>query len=115
MFYIRKVVYEMEKARKTRTSPKRVTKGKSNKSESSTITIRVDKDLKEEAAELFEDLGMNTSTAINTFLRQSVRENKVPFEIKRNIETENALREVKEGHLETFENFDEFWEDLNED
>lgn len=105
----------MEKARRTRTSPKRLPKGKNNKAESTTITIRVDKDLKEDAAELFEDLGMNTSTAINTFLRQSVRENKVPFEIKRNIETEIALREVKEGNLETFEDFDELWKDLNED
>src|SRR5699024_361760 len=59
------------------------------KAEATTITIRVDKDLKEDAAVLFEGLGMNTSTAINAFLRQSVRENKVPFEIKRNIETEN--------------------------
>lgn len=105
----------MTKAQKTPTSPKRMTKGKTSKAESTTITIRVDKDLKEEAAELFEGLGMNTSTAINAFLRQSVRENKVPFEIKRNIETENALREVQEGNLETSETFDEFWEDLNED
>ena len=89
------------------------------KAEDTTITITVDKDLKEDAAELFEDLGMNTSTAINAFLRQSVRENKIPFEIKRNIETENALREVQENDLKTldelFEDFNDLCEYFNED
>lgn len=88
------------------------------KTDATTITIKVDKDLKEDAAELFEGFGMDISTAINAFLRQSVRENKVPFEIKRNIETENALREVKEGHLKTFdeafEEFNDLFEEFND-
>ena len=53
------------------------------------VTIRVDEDLKKEADSLFSDLGMSLSTAFNIFLRQSVREQQMPFTISRNIP--NAL------------------------
>ena len=45
------------------------------------VTIRLDKDVKENAERLFNDLGMNLSTAINLFARQSLRQGKIPFEI----------------------------------
>lgn len=38
------------------------------------ITLRVDKKLKEDAEELYSELGMSLTTAFNIFLRQSVRE-----------------------------------------
>ena len=43
------------------------------------MSFRVDKDLKEQADELFKSLGMNTSVALNMFLTQSVREQQIPF------------------------------------
>lgn len=45
------------------------------------VTIRLDKEVKENAERLFNDLGMNLSTAINLFARQSLRQGKIPFEI----------------------------------
>ena len=47
------------------------------------VTIRVDEDIKKEADELFDDLGMSFTTAINVFLRQAVREGRIPFQIGR--------------------------------
>lgn len=44
-----------------------------------TSTYRVDAELKQQAAELYESLGMSLNTAINVFLRQSVREQRMPF------------------------------------
>ena len=38
------------------------------------VTIRMDEKLKKEADSLFKDLGMNLTTAINTFIKQSIRE-----------------------------------------
>ena len=38
------------------------------------VTIRIDEDLKEEADQLFDDLGMSFTTAINVFVKQSLRE-----------------------------------------
>ena len=43
------------------------------------MSFRVDKDLKRKADELFRNLGMNTSVALNMFLTQSVREQSIPF------------------------------------
>jgi DNA-damage-inducible protein J len=45
------------------------------------VTIRLDRDVKENAEKLFSDLGMNLSTAFNVFARQSLRQGKIPFEI----------------------------------
>ena len=45
------------------------------------ISIRMDTELKEQAEELFGELGMNISTAFNIFVRQSLRENAIPFQI----------------------------------
>ena len=49
------------------------------------VTLRVDEDLKKQADTLFYDLGMNMSTAFNIFLRQSVREQQIPFQVSRNV------------------------------
>ena len=43
--------------------------------------IKIDADLKQQAQELFADLGMNLSTAINIFLKQAVRERSIPFHV----------------------------------
>ena len=45
------------------------------------VTIRIDEDLKEEADQLFEEPGMSFTTAINVFVKQSLRERRIPFEI----------------------------------
>ena len=46
------------------------------------IHISVDEDLKEQAELLFNDLGLNMTSAINVFLRQAVNEQAIPFEIR---------------------------------
>ena len=50
-----------------------------NMSNAINMSFRVDKDLKKQADELFKNLGMNTSVALNMFLTQSVREQALPF------------------------------------
>ena len=45
------------------------------------VTIRLDKDIKEKAEALFDEFGMNLSTAFNIFARQALRQGKIPFEI----------------------------------
>jgi DNA-damage-inducible protein J len=63
------------------------------------LSIRMDKELKEQAENLFSELGMNMTTALNIFVRQSVRQGKIPFEIslnKPNAETLAALLEIED-------------------
>ena len=45
------------------------------------VTIRLDRDVKENAEKMFNDFGMNLSTAFNIFARQALRQGKIPFEI----------------------------------
>jgi DNA-damage-inducible protein J len=45
------------------------------------VTVRVDKDLKEDADALFERLGLNMSSAFNMFLQKAVNEKTIPFAI----------------------------------
>jgi len=45
------------------------------------VTIRLDRDIKEQAERMFADFGMNLSTAFNVFARQALRQGKIPFEI----------------------------------
>jgi len=46
------------------------------------VNVRMDKDLKKQAEKLFSDLGMNMTTAINVFIRQSINHGGIPFEIR---------------------------------
>jgi DNA-damage-inducible protein J len=45
------------------------------------VNIRIDDTLKEEAERLFEELGMNISTAFTVFIRQALRQRGIPFTI----------------------------------
>lgn len=45
------------------------------------ITIRMDENLKKNADALFDELGMSFTTAINVFVRQALREGRLPFEV----------------------------------
>lgn len=58
--------------------------------------ISIDADIKAKAQELFSDFGLDLSTAINIFLRQSVRENSIPFQIYRDVPNEETVFAMKE-------------------
>ncbi len=62
------------------------------------ISIRMDTELKTQADALFAELGMNLSTAFNIFVRQSLREGRIPFDVslnKPNKETVAAMLEAE--------------------
>lgn len=46
------------------------------------INFRIDDDIKAEAEALFASLGMNTTTALMIFIRQSLTEHAIPFAIR---------------------------------
>ena len=45
------------------------------------VSIRMDKDLKQQAEIIFDQMGMNMTTAITIFTKAVVRQGKIPFEI----------------------------------
>jgi DNA-damage-inducible protein J len=48
------------------------------------VTIRMDENLKKQAEELFSDFGLSFNAAMVMFTKQSIREQRIPFEITRN-------------------------------
>ena len=79
------------------------------------INVRVDTTLKQEAEALFNDLGLNMSSAITMFLRSAINHDGIPFEVRRpapNAETRAALDEYEEmknnpDNYKRYESFDE--------
>lgn len=56
---------------------------------SKNVTIRMEEELRKDAEQLFEQLGMTLSGAITVFLKQAVREQAIPFEIQMNPQSRN--------------------------
>lgn len=82
--------------------------------------IKIDQTLKKESQELFENLGLNLSTAVNMFLRQAVREQAIPFRIGTpipNVETLKAIEDARNGIglSRGFTSVAELMEDLDAD
>ena len=49
------------------------------------LNIKIDRELKTKADKLFNEMGMNLTTAVNVFVRQAVLERAIPFRIDRGI------------------------------
>ncbi len=47
-----------------------------------TMNIRVDSEVKNSAKKVFSELGLDLTTAVNIFFRQSIRENGIPFDLR---------------------------------
>lgn len=62
------------------------------------FSVRMDNDIKKQCEALYGELGVNLTTAINVFLRQSLRAGGFPFNVRLerpNDETVAAMREAE--------------------
>ncbi|MCI8284763.1 MAG: type II toxin-antitoxin system RelB/DinJ family antitoxin [Firmicutes bacterium] len=59
--------------------------------------LTFDDDIKAKAQELFADFGFDLSTAVNIFLRQSVHEDCIPFNIRREAPNADTIAAIKEA------------------
>lgn len=63
------------------------------------ITMRIDAGIKAQLQELVSDLGLDVTTFFTMAAKQAIREQRIPFEVSRDIpnaETLEALKEVQE-------------------
>lgn len=61
------------------------------------LNIRTDAEVKAAAEHIFEQLGLNMSTAVNIFLRQAIRQGGLPFEVKIDVPNEVTAAAINEG------------------
>ena len=59
--------------------------------------ISIDSEVKAEAQELFAEFGMDLSTAINIFLKQSIYERSIPFVIRRSFPNETTQKAMDDA------------------
>ena len=81
--------------------------------------IRIDKELKAQATELFNDLGLTLSQAFTVFLKQAILHHGLPFAVTRPPSKE-LLEAIKEGeelahdpNAKTYASFDELLDELD--
>ena len=71
------------------------------------MKIEIDNKVKKDADKLFKELGLDTNTAINIFLKQSINKRAIPFKVKNeehNFYNKNNVRILKERY-ENYLNF----------
>lgn len=86
-------------------------------------SISLDADVKDKAQTLFAELGLDLSTAVGMFLRQAVREQRIPFEVSLNspnAATIAAMQEVEEmrrspGAYKRYGSFSELLQEVEAD
>lgn len=78
------------------------------------ISIRMDSELKAQADALFAELGMNLSTAFNIFVRQSIREGRIPFDISLNQPNRETIAAMLEAEMIAKDRSVKGYSDLNE-
>ena len=61
------------------------------------LNIRTDTAIKEQAEQIFNELGLNMTTAINLFLRTAIREHGIPFELKLDVPNDTTAAAIEEG------------------
>ena len=81
------------------------------------MSIRLDSEVKEQAQQVFNNLGMDMTTAINIFLRQAIQYQGLPFDVR--LDENRQLLEVltdfdqNRNMSQSFESVSDLMEDLH--
>ena len=78
-----------------------------------TVRARVDENLKYDAEHIFREIGLNTSQAINIFLKKVVATKGIPFDLKiPSVQLQTAMDEARSNQGTMHGNIDEMMKDL---
>ncbi len=59
--------------------------------------ISIDADVKKQAQELFADLGLDLSTAINIYLKKAISEQGIPFDVTREVPNSVTMKAIADS------------------
>ena len=88
-----------------------------------TVSLRLPEDLKKQATDVFNEYGLDWSSAMRMILKQVVSENAIPVNLSRYSDIsptmksniEKSLQEYKIGDYKTADSVDELFEELDKD
>lgn len=82
----------------------------------SRLNIRIDEKLKEQAKEVYSELGMDLTTAVTIFFKQTVRDGALPFQPHlENPDSILAREQAENGEGETSSSVEDWWEKSNDE
>lgn len=82
----------------------------------SRLSIRIGEELKEQVREVYEEIEMDLSTGVIVFLKQSVRERKIPFQPGNELKEDIIVRyEAENGVTTKVSSVDKLMEKINAD
>ena len=61
---------------------------------STVLQVRLDEDLKDQATIVYEQLGLDLSSAVRMFLKKSVAVNGIPFDVRNGTETKKTFTAI---------------------
>jgi DNA-damage-inducible protein J len=77
------------------------------------VRARIDEKTKKQAAKVFKEIGLTTSSAFRMFLIRTAAEKRLPFELQPNAETIAAMEELERGEGIRFNTVEEMMAHLN--
>ena len=85
----------------------------------SPTNLSIDEDLKRDAIALYADLGMDLSTAVTIYFKQSLRVQGIPFSITKDVPNAETLAAMNEystikTHPEQYKHYSSFKDVINE-
>lgn len=78
------------------------------------LNIKTDRSVKEQSEQIFSDLGLNMTTAVNMFLRATIRENGIPFDLKMEKPNRVTVSAIEEGRRIASDPSVKGYKDMNE-
>lgn len=78
------------------------------------LNIRTDKKMKEQAEAIFFELGLTMTTAINMFLRTTIRENGIPFTLKLDVPNATTASAIEEGRKIAYDDTVKGYSDIDD-
>lgn len=81
------------------------------------VTTSFNKDDKIQMDKMLKELGITFSAALNMFVKQSIRENRLPLSLDLNVDTQRVLRDVQNNIdlSKPYDNIKDFWKDMLSD
>ena len=64
---------------------------------STNLNIRTDKAVKDQAEAIFNELGLNMTTAVNMFLKTVIRQNGITLDLRLDVPNETTASAIEEG------------------
>ena len=61
------------------------------------FTVRIDSEVKSQSEAIFNDLGLNLTTAINVFLRKAIQAGGFPFDVRLDATSKESLLAIQEA------------------